>query len=130
MAPNSFERLSCVLTGEDSLNAEMAQKLRARLDAHFAVELAAFIQDFENLGGTGVTEAQLRVLLDNRPGHSRVARAIVWAWYTGQFMTPYEVPDAPQTPEEYADGLLWRVIKAHPPGFKGQGYASWAKLPT
>lgn len=129
MKPDTFTCISRVLTGEDSLDAGMAERLRDRLEAHFTIELSALIKDFEKLGGPAVTEAQLRTLLDTEPKHNLVARAIVWVWYTGQFATPYEVPDAPQTQEEYADGLLWKVIRAHAPAFGGQGYAAWSTLP-
>lgn len=129
MNPESFLRLSCVLTGEAALDPAMGQRLRARLGSHYEVALAAFVKAFEALPPGVDPETALRGLLDTQPQHNAVARAVVWAWYTGQFNTPYEVPDAPQTPDEYADGLLWKVIKAHAPGYKPGGFGSWAKLP-
>src|SRR5712671_3001253 len=65
-------------------------------------------------------------ILDHR---HRVARAIVWAWYTGQFHTPFELPDAPQTPEQYSKALLWHVIRAHAPAFTNAAFGAWAKEP-
>jgi len=126
MASNAFVRLSSVLTGEQSLDDRIAAKLEQRIKAHYAVELKAFIDAFDALPAGGDSVAQLRTLLDTQTKHNGLARAIVRAWYTGEFNTPYEIADAPQTPEEYADGLLWKVIGAHAPGFTNAGYGAWA----
>jgi hypothetical protein len=136
MKSDTFLSLSSVLTGKNDLAAGRAAAFRLRLDAHFATDLSELLAAFEAHLKTRTPEDSLKDALSEAGTADKVllqrhavCRAIVWIWYTGQFVTPYELPDGPQTPEEYADGLLWEVIRAHAPGFHPGGYGAWARLP-
>ena len=127
MSGDDFLKLSCVLTGEKKLDGARGERFRVRLTVHYGDLLTSFVNAFKALPNS--KESDVRALLEREPQYNVVARAIVWVWYTGQFKTAYELDDAPQTPDEYAAGLLWKVIRAHPPGFKAGGFGSWAKQP-
>ena len=67
-----------------------------------------------------------------------IAKNILLLWYTG---TWYEMPCKWRTrygasaddlthvvsPEAYREGLIWRVIGAHPPSAKPPGFGTWTK---
>jgi Membrane bound FAD containing D-sorbitol dehydrogenase len=137
MPSTPFLKLSSALTGERRLDEELSQQFETRITVQYGPHLAELLTAFEKRLKSGVEpERAIKDVLEDAKVDStildqrhRVARAIVWAWYTGQFNTPFELPDAPQTPEQYSKGLLWHVIRAHAPAFTDAQYGAWAKQP-
>jgi glucose dehydrogenase len=122
----SFARFSQLLTGEDTVDDVRSRSFFHRLHTHFGPDLGKLLDEFERIEGEPHPSVGLREILDENRGLARVARATLHAWYTGEFKPQRETPDAPQTPGEYANGLLWKVIKAHAPGFPNAGFGAWA----
>lgn len=74
------------------------------------------------------------------PKFGPIARNIIQVWYVG---TWNELPQAWRevygtnpndttrviSPEAYKQGLVWDVIKAHPPAAKQPGFGSWSQRP-
>ena len=136
MPSTPFLRLSSALTGERRLDEGLSHQFEARITVQYGPHLTELLKAFEGRLKSGEPEGAIKDVLEDSKADSttldhrhRVARAIVWAWYTGQFHTPFELPDAPQTPEQYSKGLLWLVIRAHAPAFTDAEYGAWAKEP-
>ena len=121
--PGSFLRLSEILTGDKSLDDSLAANFFDRLKTHFGEDLDKLIREFETAEKSG-NLAALQSALDADKSLARAARATLTIWYTGEFKPPSDATDGPQTPDEYSKGLLWRVIRAHAPGYTKIGRAS------
>ena len=136
MASTLFQKLSSALTGERRLDEGLSHHFEERIAIQSGPHLTELLKAFEGRLKSGEPERAIKDVLEDSKvdlttldHRHRVARAIVWAWYTGQFQTPFELPDAPQTPEQYSKGLLWHVIRAHAPAFTDAEYGAWAKEP-
>ncbi len=128
-APRGFLKLSQVLTGEKSLDGSLATSFFDRLKTQFGESLDTLIREFETVEKSTNPVVALQSVLDADQSLARIARATLWIWYTGEFKPLNEVTDGPQTPDEYSQGLLWKVIRAHAPGYTNAGFEAWAKLP-
>lgn len=128
-----FIDLSRGLTGEEDLDLELAEEYEHRIRDHFGDLLDRFDDEYRKFQppGSADREPAVQAALDQDPKFHSLAREIIRLWYTGQFSAPHPFndPDLPREVEHYRKGLLWRVIKAHPPGFTNSGYGAWAKLP-
>ena len=136
MNDDAFFRLSKVLTGEKHLDASLGAEFLRRLQVHYGAEITELLSAFQSQPETMPPEQALQSILKEDPNNTKVveqrhrlARAIIWIWYTGQFSTLFEMPDGPQTPDQYSKGLLWAVIRAHAPGYTNAKFGAWAKLP-
>jgi hypothetical protein len=65
-----------------------------------------------------------------------LAQNIVLMWYFGEWYPAVQAEEAKSlqnarniSPNAYVQGLVWAVVKAHPPGAKQPGYGSWAMPP-
>jgi hypothetical protein len=58
------------------------------------------------------------------------ARQIVKIWYLSQIDDAGTPDKRPVSSGHFQHGLLWRVIKAHPPAFSYQRHGYWAKKPA
>src|SRR3989454_1686635 len=126
--PGSFLRLSEILTGDKSLDDSLAANFFDRLKTHFGEDLDKLIREFETAKKSG-NLAALQSALDADKSLARAARATLTIWYTGEFKPPSDATDGPQTPDEYSKGLLWKVIRAHAPGYTNSGFRAWAEAP-
>ena len=128
---DSFLELSKVLTGESQLDPRLSEQYRDRLNAAYPKELAELEAAFHAMPGGPDIEAKLKALLDERRDLARLARQLITLWYTAQFTGPDNKTYPPESEEQYVAGLLWRVIKAHPPGYAEGlgGYGYWTKHP-
>lgn len=129
MASSTFVRLSEALTGEANLDERLASEFEQRIRMHYAESLADLLAEFEKSGLPKNPEQAAFTALGNDPKRHLVAREIIRVWYTGQFETPFEGFDTPHTPEQWEQGLLWRVLKAPAPGFSKNPYGVWASEP-
>lgn len=127
-----FAELSCALTGEAMLNSQLAAEFEQRLRYHFDKELTDLLATFKAQPSGGTPDDRARAALGQDGKLHKLAREILRLWYTGQFQTPFDVTDPPLRPEHYSEGLLWKVIKTHAPGFSPPDakYGVWAKPPA
>ncbi len=124
-----FIALSRALTGEANLDPHLAEDYEARLRYYFDGDFDDLLKAFTQHYGSGDAEQAAQTALADVAEFHSVAREILRVWYTGQFQTPFEDVEPPREVEHYAQGLLWRVIGAHAPGFTNAGYGAWEKPP-
>lgn len=126
-----FTEMSRVLTGESVLDSRLAQNYEVRLRSYFGDVVDQLVGEFAKQlqSQPGDKEQALRAALGEVADFHALAREIIRLWYTGQFQTPFEDIEPPREVEDYSAGLLWRVIKAHAPGFTNAGYGAWETLP-
>lgn len=55
--------------------------------------------------------------------YSGLAQNIITMWYLGSWLNEII------SPQSYVQGMVWGIAKAHPPGAKQPGFASWSMLP-
>ena len=130
MPSNAFHRFSCALTGESGLDERLSGELEQRIKSQFPEALADLLAAFSAPSTPADPDKAVPAALGDSEDRHRVAREILRVWYTGQFETLYEGFDAPRTPEQWEQGLLWRVIKAPAPGFSKNPYGVWADKPA
>ncbi len=124
---DGFLQVSQVLTGVADLDESLAKGFYDRLKTHFGEGLDALINQYDPTWKD--PEKQLQDAVKANRALAPVARAVIKAWYTGEFKPTKEVTDGPQTPAEYAKGVLWKVIQAHPPGYTNGSFGAWAEPP-
>jgi len=128
-ATAQFLALSSVLTGEEELDAAVGESFRVRLDSSYQQDLAALLQAFDGIADSQDVAGELQTLLDEKLGMARVAKELITVWYTSQFTRLDGTTDAPKSPDEYQAGVLWKVIRAHPPAVSSGPYGYWAEHP-
>ncbi len=128
-ATEGFVRLSQFLLGEGRLERSLAPHLFRRLTAHFGESLPKLIETFEEAAKAKDPIPTFNTVVRADKSLSRAAWATLMAWYTGEFKPGTEVPDAPLTANEYSNGFLWHVLKAHAPAFTNAGFGAWAAEP-
>jgi Membrane bound FAD containing D-sorbitol dehydrogenase len=126
---NDFLALSLVLTGEDSLEPTLSAAYFDRLQQVDADGLNALITAFNDLTSAADVTIELDSLLDQEQNLANTARQIIKIWYSGQFNEPDGTVNGPKTPEQYRSGLLWKIIKAHAPGYTNGTYGYWETAP-
>ena len=147
-----FTALSSVLIGERNLDGELARKYLDRLLAAPVVgdamgqRVEALLNTFREIrDGGGDIEEGVRERIVNDDALAPLARQIIYLWYTSAFLvrvtkkpeaTNFETgkPDSNTTlqfgsPEQYFRGLMWSVIRAHPPALSGGYFGYWRYPP-
>jgi len=127
--PSDFLRLSCVLTGEEELDEDLAGEYFDRLHAAYPSELDALVAGFAAIPAELGVAARLKELLDADPRLAKIARQIITVWFTSQFTRPDGSSDA-GTAEQWKSGLLWPVIHAPAPAAVPGRYGYWADRPV
>ena len=125
-----FIELSRALTGEKSLDGQIAARYEYRLREYFGEEFDLLLKEFKKHCGSEDAEETVKKTLADKPDFHKIAREIVRAWYTGQFQTPFEDVEPPGEVADYEQGLIWRVLRTHAPGFTNKGYGVWENPPT
>ncbi len=129
MSTKTFYRLSQVLTGEPEIDPGLAQGLMERLRVEpEGVQLDRLLEVFNEIltSGTDVEEQiSTRIMADSslRP----LAISLVLLWYLGEVSSAN--PDNPPTEEQYFESVLWRIVRAHPPGLSGGYFGHWTYPP-
>jgi hypothetical protein len=126
---DDFLTLSLILTGEDSLDPTLSTAYLDRLNQVYSDDLSALITAFNNLNSAADLTTELDSLLDREQNLANTARQIIKIWYSGQFNEPDGTINGPKTPEQYRSGLLWKIIKAHAPGYTNGTYGYWETAP-
>ena len=149
---DDFIALSSVLIGERNPDRVLAQAYLDRLLAApvagdpMLKRLQALFNIFREIcHGGGDIEEGVRQRIINDDAQSPLARQIIYLWYTSAFLVrsvkvdaeanlETGKPDAGTTlqfgaPEEYFRGLMWSVIRAHPPALSGGYFGYWRYPP-
>lgn len=148
---DDFIALSSVLVSERNLDRSLAQNYFDRLlkapvgGEPMASRMEALLNTFREIrAGGGDLEEGVRKRIINDDTLSPVARQIIFLWYTSAFLIRSQKPDAATnletgrpdssttlefgSPEQYFRGMMWTVIRAHPPALSG-GYFGYWKYP-
>ena len=124
-----FAQLSKVLTGAAKLDPATAEAYLGRLRAEYPAQvtdvLTAFaaIEKDEHL----IFEVKRRIVEDKVLGS--LAQKIIFIWYTSEFVGADGKPKT-GTQEQFYDGLLWKVIRAHAPTNSKLNYGEWKNPPA
>lgn len=95
------------------------------------IESATFLE-FLNISKSilenSYSQDQLRIAIQSNimadPGMKDMSDSIITMWYLGTWQGAY-VNDL-----SYKEGLVWKLMQAHPPGAKQPGFKSWAVQPV
>ncbi len=149
---DDFIALSSVLIGERKPDRELAQEYLDRLLAApvagdpMLKRVQVLLNKFREIrDGGGDIDEGVRQRIINDDALSPVARQIIYLWYTSAFLVRSVKPDMmvnletgrPDTsttlqfgsPEQYFRGLIWSVIRAHPPALSGGYFGYWRYPP-
>jgi hypothetical protein len=125
----SFMRISLVLTGAKTLDADLAEAYFQSARGNLSAKLDALLTHFDDLvtngrdPGAAVREA---ILPDNEDGPS--AKLILLLWYTGGIQTPGRDWDV-QSADRYYRALVWEAVGAHPPTLSNGYFGHWKYPP-
>lgn len=149
---DDFISLSSILIGEANPDKGLAQKYLDRLLAisvggdPMNKRVEALLKTFREIqSGGGNLEEGVRQRIINDAVLSPIARQVIFLWYTSAFLVRSVKPDEavnletgrPDTsttlrfgsPEQYFRGLMWPVIRAHPPALSGGYFGYWRYPP-
>ena len=56
-----------------------------------------------------------------------IAKNIIRLWYMGTWRK--DPADEVASAQAYQEGLIWKVMRTHPPGAKQPGFGTWSELP-
>lgn len=144
-----FLALSALLTGFERvelLGSGVAQEYYRQVNDIIGTEIfqqllftsATIIECYGNDEEALETAIRREILANIKLG--AVAKNIIQLWYLGSWVqmpqswrtqygnNPSDVTTVVSS-QAYQEGLVWSVIKAHPPGAKQPGFGSWAHLP-
>ena len=125
----TFGKLSEVLTGDDGLDESLTTGLMERLRRETeGVHLARMLKVFEDILASGRDiEGQVasRIMADGEL--QALAVNIVLLWYLGDIRRPHA--GNPPTEEQYFGGILWPLVRAHPPALSGGYFGQWTYPP-
>ncbi len=133
----TFTDLSEVLTGHEKL-AEKRDGKKSLAESYYELIETAFqggklkklLSTFKSLKGDGDflnKEVDIKIMRDKDLGV--IAREIIMLWYMSTFKAPGKRDGAPETPEQYYQGLFWPTIRAHPLGLSGGYFGYWRYRP-
>jgi hypothetical protein len=73
-------------------------------------------------------EAAVALLQD--PKHGKLCRSIMKLWYLGVWYDPVKnSPVRVVSSQAYKEGLVWKVMQAHPQGYSMREFGYWAAEP-
>jgi hypothetical protein len=125
----SFDQLSAVLVGEETLPDDLAAIYFAQAKSTLKDKLSALLTRFDELlhgGKDPVTVIRDHILPDAELGAT--ARVILALWYTGGIQNAagdWEVVSA----DRFYRALVWDAIGAHPPTLSNGYYGHWKYPP-
>lgn len=141
----AFLELSAVLTGlhgivdrpeQHAVNRGLADEYWRRLYSWFPEGMTGLVAAYQQVNpptsrlpvGDAVL-ARLRQTDEYRQ-HAFVARQIICIWYISQFSPDALNPRAPAVDGgRFERGMVWPLIRAHPPGFTDEPFGHWAAKP-
>jgi len=136
--PTDLDRfivLSRILTDEKKLDRKLAQQYFDRLNTQYAAGMQDLLKAFDAVMADKYAPFEVKrriVELKDDKGNFKflaLVQQIISIWYTAEFVGSDGKPN-PGTQEQYYSGLLWKVIRAHPPTYSTQSYGYWKKPPS
>jgi len=135
----NFISLSQALTGVRPLSRHLATRYLERYASHprlstLLPQLISALTALPN-SGSDPSEADIDHALMQNSTLRPATEQLIFLWYFSAFFLPPN-ENAPNsiwiygTPEEYEQGLVWSVIRAHAPMTRGGPYGYWADAPT
>jgi len=126
---DTFRRLSEVLTGQPDLDGSLVPGLIQRLRREpEGAHLDRLLGLFEEIVAAGVdVEGQIASRIMPDPDLQGLAVNMVLLWYLGDLRRPRA--GNPPTEEQYFGAILWRIVRAHPPGLSGGYFGQWTYPP-
>lgn len=110
---DDFLKLSALLTGVDDLDREVGADYLKILQEYYWSSLEKLLAVYRQAAATGDPLKSLTAHFKSGPDDDA------------------GTPDKrPVSGGHFQHGLLWRVIKAHPPAFSYQRHGYWAKKPA
>lgn len=146
----SFLAVSTLLTGVSPLDRQLANEYMERYAIHpqLTTNLNALISAYRAIPGTpSENDVAQKIIGSTDPVVKAAAKQLMYLWYVSAFFIPLDVTpgvkpplrDDPNdtrkrvwvygSPEQYAKGLLWKVIYAHAPMTPGPSRHYWAIAP-
>ena len=120
---DQFVSLSQILTAESALDMSRAKRYLDSLKTAYPTQLPALLAAAANVVANDLST------LASDPAFKPVLQQIIGIWFTGEFATPPDNAAKPGTQDDYYAGLLWKVIRAHPPTRSDANYGYWATPP-
>jgi hypothetical protein len=126
---SSFLRLSSVLTGEKTLDADLVSQYFERARGQLGPKLDALIARFEELvaGGQDPVKAVGEKIIPS-PDHGPSTRLVLLLWYIGGIQNSAGDWQM-QSADQYYRALVWKAIGAHPPTLSNGYFGHWKYPP-
>ncbi|SRR6266511_1730463 len=125
----AFTALSEVLTGEDDLDAVVAEEYLKRFETAYPQDSAKLLAAFSAVRGSPDLTGRLGKVLREDQTLGQAARRLITLWYTAELKGADGKQLGPETERQYQSALLYRVIGAPAPGFTKAGYGYWQTKP-
>ena len=126
-----FLELSKLLTGIKELDEDLANEYYHQyLQQKFGIDLDELMGIYRKVAAEPrPIEALVERIKDNSQ-LLHVAKQIVRIWYISQFKESFDPAVETQIyAGHWKNGLLWDIIKAHPPAYSDQPHGYWADPP-
>ncbi len=124
-----FADLSTILTGEKKLDKALAGQYLARLKAQYPAQMQTLLKTFGEIAADKYLNFEVKRRLVDDKTLAPLTQAIIGVWYTSEFTAPDGKTPSTGTQEQFYSGLLWKVIRAHPPTHSTLKYGYWTKPP-
>jgi hypothetical protein len=138
---DAFLSLSAYLTGFERIELqgtgmldEYYTRVSTAIDEVHLERLWSITRDLDAMAGnpgelTNLSAEIKRLIMDNEELGS-IGKNIIKLWYRGDW------PDSGAkfgvsytSARAYQEGLIWKAMRAHPPGAKQPGFGSWSTRP-
>ncbi len=125
-----FMSLSKILTGFDELNEVIGRDYLIKLSQGMSNEILIDILKVykSHISVNDDINNWIKNEISNNDPRRKLTREIIMLWYTGSFNDASGNTDIGDA-SHYFNGLMWKVIQAHPPGITGGAYGYWAHEP-
>jgi hypothetical protein len=130
---NKFYEISIELTGFDKLPPNLIEAYFDKLikTDGYSENLSKLIDELL------IHDTLLEELIKANKVYQELAKGLVFLWYTSELINWQTLGETKSdklsktegTQEEYYEGLIWKAIRAHPPGLSGGYFGHWKYEP-
>ena len=124
-----FIGLSEILTGEKKLDKTLASQYLGRLKAQYPVQMQALLNAFGEIAADKYPLFEVKRRIVDDKTLAPLVQQIIAVWYTSEFTAADGKTPSAGTQAQFYRGLLWKVIRAHPPTHSTLKYGYWTKPP-
>ncbi len=123
-----FIALSKILIAEEELDEKLARSYLQRLKDQYPIPIQNLLTAFSEIADNPYILFEVkRRIIDNKDLQG-LAVEVIRIWYTSEFVDKDGQPHA-GSQDEFYNGLLWKVVKAHAPTNSSLKYGGWQKPP-